>query len=322
MKTVGITVGDPAGIGPEIVGRALATLTAAEPRAQTSFMLFGPAPIIGQIVSGLFDAGRILPVVTSPDVREVHAGRYTTASGSASLAALTAATDCLVDGSIGALATGPICKQAFADAGLPFPGQTEFVASRFGCTEWAMMLCGSRLKVALATTHVSIRELPDAITADLVLRKLRVCDRFMKSHMGLKNPSIAVAGLNPHCGDGGMFGREDIEIIAPAIQTARNEGISATGPLAADTVFHRALSGEFDVVLAMFHDQGLGPLKLIHFSDAINITMGLERVRCACDHGPAFDLAGSGRADPSSMLAAIRFATRAAAGATPGRNRA
>lgn len=309
MKPVGITVGDPAGIGPEIVGKALtALMTNTTLPESTTFMVFGPSPALDHIISDVPHGGSILPVITSPDFNGIVSGRYTAASGAASLAALEAATNHLVDGSIKALATGPICKQAFADANLPFPGQTEFVADRFGCTEWAMMLSGSRLKVALATTHLSIRDLPDAITADLVLRKLRVCDMFMKVHVGVKCPSIAVAGLNPHCGDGGMFGREDFEIIAPAIKAARAEGIAATGPLPADTIFHRAMAGEFDLVLAMYHDQGLGPLKLIHFSDAINVTMGLPRIRCACDHGPAFDLAGSGRADPSSMLAAIRFA--------------
>jgi 4-hydroxythreonine-4-phosphate dehydrogenase len=315
MKLIGITVGDPAGVGPEVAERALKDVIAAHPDDRSNaYRLFGPAPIVEDVCAGIVRdipgaAGRVFPSSTTHDMAGVVTGRYSTMSGRAALDALEAAVAELGAGHIFSLVTGPISKQTFADAGMEYPGQTEFVADRLGCTDFAMMLGGPRLRVALATTHLAIRDVPAAITTDGVLRITRICDRFCRDHLGIAAPRIAVCGLNPHCGDQGRFGDEEGRVIAPAIAAARRDGIDATGPLPADTAFFQAYGGGFDMVLAMYHDQGLGPLKLVHFHDAINVTMGLPRIRCSCDHGPAWDIAGKGMADHRSMTAAIRFAS-------------
>lgn len=320
IMPVGITVGDPAGVGPELLLKALLTIIREDGRdyhidkSGLAFRLFGPAPVLDGIVGAITatacgkSAVAIDIVATTPDMAGITPGKYSPESGAAALAALTAATAQLADGKLKSLVTGPISKQAFADAGLDYPGQTEFIAEKTGCTQFAMMLGGPKLKVALVTTHLAVRDIADAITQEGISGKIAVCDAFLKDHMGVAKPKIAVTALNPHCGDNGKFGDEEARVIAPAITAAQATGINAIGPLSADTVFKNAFEGQYDMVLAMYHDQGLGPLKLVHFNDAINITMGLPRVRCSPDHGPAFDIAGRGIADPTSMLNAILFA--------------
>ncbi len=313
VLTVGITVGDPAGIGPEVVMKALRNLCGSLPDS-VEFRLFGPAAVLDWIVGGVSSVQgppvpRVEKAATAVAPGGICQGRYTAASGAASLAALDTAAAQLASGGIDSLVTGPISKLAFTDAGLDWPGQTEFIADALGCTEFAMMLGGPRLKVALVTTHVAVRDVAAAITTRAVLSKLRICHGFLSEVLGRVAPRIAVTGLNPHCGDGGRFGDEEATVIAPAVATARGCGIDAIGPLAADTVFAAAYAGDFDMVLAMYHDQGLAPLKLVHFADAINVTMGLPRIRCSPDHGPAWDIAGKGVADPSSMVGAILFAS-------------
>lgn len=312
-RCVGITVGDPAGIGPEVLSVALSSLRGHLP-GDIVFRVFGPLPVLDRLSDDLGYTGHALPswldtVQTTPDVRGIVTGRYTFESGVASIAALRSACADLASGEIDALVTGPVSKQAFADAGLVWPGQTEFVADALGCSEFAMMLGGPRLKVALVTTHLALRDVPAAISTPGVLAKIRVCDSFLRNVMYVPEPRIAVTGLNPHCGEGGRFGDEESLVIEPAVLQARAAGIDATGPLSADTVFAAAFAGRFDMVLAMYHDQGLGPLKLVHFSDAINVTMGLPRLRCSPDHGPAWDIAGKGLANPSSMINAVLFAS-------------
>ena len=251
-------------------------------------------------------------MATSAGLHGVVPGRYTAASGDASLRALQAAAADLAAGRIAALVTGPIDKHALADAGLAFPGQTELVAAACGVRRFAMMLAGPRLRVVLATTHLALRDVPAAITEDAVLDAADLVAAHLRDREGIAAPRIAVLGLNPHASDGGRFGDEEARVIAPAVVRLRQAGIDATGPLPADTAFHRAVEGAFDAVVAMYHDQGLGPLKLLHFTSAINVTLGLPRVRCSPDHGPAFDLAGTGRADPGSLVEALRFARRCA----------
>jgi 4-hydroxythreonine-4-phosphate dehydrogenase len=301
---IGITLGDPAGVGPELIDVALAQAAGAPVR------LYGPAPRVAELAAR--HAG-VVPVPTTASLDGVVPGRYTPASGAASIAALAAAAADLASGVVAALVTGPIAKTALADAGLPHPGQTEYVAQACGVARFAMMLAGPRLRVALATTHLAIRDLPAALTTPAIVDAGTLTAAFLRDTLGLSAPRIAVLGLNPHAGDGGRFGDEEARVVAPAVADLRAAGIDATGPLPADTAFHRAYSGDFDAVVAMYHDQGLGPLKLVHFADAINVTLGLPRLRCSPDHGPAYDLAGTGRADPASTIAALRFALRAAA---------
>ena len=301
---IGITLGDPAGVGPELLERALREV--APPRVR----LYGPDALVVPISSRL---PACEPVATSSGLAGVTPGRYTPESGDASVRALLAGARDLASGAISALVTGPICKTALAEAGLRHPGQTEVVAAACGVRRFAMMLAGPRLRVALATTHLALRDVPAALTADAIFDAGDLAACFLRRHLRIAAPRIAVLGLNPHASDGGRFGDEELRVVAPAVERLRAAGIDAEGPLPADTAFHRAVAGQFDAVVAMYHDQGLGPLKLLHFADAINVTLGLPRPRCSPDHGPAFDLAGTGRADPTSTVAAVRFAVSAAA---------
>ncbi|MBM4394637.1 MAG: 4-hydroxythreonine-4-phosphate dehydrogenase PdxA [Deltaproteobacteria bacterium] len=306
---VGITIGDPAGIGPEVVGAALGAGSGSGSGSGSilggRFRLYGPGPMVRALAAAVPGCDA---VATTPTLDGVEIGRYTPASGAASVAALLAAARDLAGGRIAALVTGPISKAALAEAGLPHPGQTELVAEACGVGRFAMMLAGPRLRVVLATTHMALRDVPAALTRERVFDASDLVAAFLRDRLRIEAPRLAVLGLNPHASDGGRFGDEEERVIAPAIARLRAAGIDAAGPLPADTAFHRAAAGAFDAVVAMYHDQGLGPLKLLHFPDAINVTLGLPRPRCSPDHGPAFDLAGTGRADPSSTRAAVAFA--------------
>jgi 4-hydroxythreonine-4-phosphate dehydrogenase len=213
-----------------------------------------------------------------------------------------------------ALVTAPINKEALRLAGVPYPGHTEILADLSSTTDYAMMLATEELRIVLVTVHQSLRTAIDAITTDRVLEIIRLTHRTLQ-RSGLTAPRIAVAGLNPHAGENGLFGREDLDIIAPAIQTAQGEGIQASGPWPADTVFMRARAGAFDVVVAQYHDQGLIPVKYLGIEHGVNITIGLPFVRTSVDHGTAFDIAGLGTADHTSLLAALTQADRLSSGA-------
>jgi 4-hydroxythreonine-4-phosphate dehydrogenase len=194
------------------------------------------------------------------------------------------------------------------DAGYPFEGHTQLLSELTHTPDPVMMLAGERLRVALATIHCPLREVPSRLSVDKIVRTILVTGKALKEDFGLVAPRLSVAALNPHGGESGLFGSEEIEIIAPAVERARGEGFRVEGPLPADTLFYRAASGEFDAVVAMYHDQGLIPLKLLHFSNAVNVTLGLPLVRTSVDHGTAYDIAGKGRADPASLRAAIALA--------------
>ena len=305
---IGVTLGDPAGIGPEILRIALDGA-----RRGLRLRLYGPLERVRDLAAGRPGCEA---VATTTGLDGIDVGRYTPASGHASIEALRAAAHDLATGDIAALVTGPISKTALADAGLPHPGQTEFVAEAVGARRFAMMLAGPRLRVTLATTHLALRDVPAALTADKVFTAADLTAAFLRDRLRLVSPRIGVLGLNPHASDGGRFGDEEARVIAPAIERLVAAGIDARGPLPADTAFVHAAAGRLDAVVAMYHDQGLGPLKLLHFRNAINVTLGLPRPRCSPDHGPAFDLAGRGLADATSLRAALRFAIAAARQAT------
>ena len=275
---LGLTAGDPAGIGPELITRCLAGPGLPE---GVGFRRIGPA-------------GNHAP------------GRPTAASARAAWDALEEAARLLQDGTIQAVVTGPVHKQSLHDAGFPFPGQTEFFAARSGADNFAMCLTGGPLTVALATVHVPLREVPGLLRTAEIVRVGRLLQDFLRQRLG-RAPRMAVAGLNPHAGENGRFGDEERTIIAPAVAELAAHG-SFRGPLSPDTVFHRAAAGEFDGVLCMYHDQGLIPLKLLAFDTGVNVTLGLPFPRTSPDHGTAFDLAGTGRAGHRSMLAAINLA--------------
>ncbi|MBM4389358.1 MAG: 4-hydroxythreonine-4-phosphate dehydrogenase PdxA, partial [Deltaproteobacteria bacterium] len=206
-----------------------------------------------------------------------------------------------------------INKQAFVDQGYKIQGQTEFLASACGCREVAMMFIGDRLKVGLITTHVALRDVFFTITTDMIVSKTFLVHIFLKKFFNLDSPAIAVCSLDPHAGEGGKLGGEDIKIVSPAIAKLQEKGVAATGPHSADTVFHQHLSGRFDAVMALYHDQGLAPFKVLHFEDGVNVSVGLPFIRTSPDHGVAYDIAGKGIANPASMISAVKLAKRLAA---------
>ncbi len=277
---IGITSGDPAGIGPEVIRAALAA---------------------GQLPGG------IRYEVVGP--MEGHEpGRPTGAGARAAVEALETAAAKLLSGQWKAVVTGPVSKQALHQVGYEFPGQTEFFAARAKQENFAMCLTGGGLTVALVTAHMPTAAVAGQLCANEIVRVGKLLEAFLK-RLGHAGPRIAVAGFNPHAGEGGDIGREEIEIISPAVVELATSG-NFSGPYPPDTVFHRAVSGAFDGVLCMYHDQGLIPLKLLAFDTGVNVTLGLPFVRTSPDHGTAFDIAGKNLARPDSMIAAIRLAAR------------
>ena len=229
------------------------------------------------------------------------------------LSAIEAASDAIARGEADALCTAPVSKAQIASVLPGFVGHTEFLAERFGARV-LMMLAGPRLRVAVATTHLALRDVAERLQRRELVEDLRLLATELSERFGRKRPRIAVTGLNPHSGEAGQFGREEIEVIGPAIEEARSAGVRVEGPFAADGLFPRALRGDYDAVLAMYHDQGLIPVKLMHFESAVNVTLGLPFPRTSPDHGVAYDLAGKDRANPSSMIAAARLAVSLAKG--------
>jgi 4-hydroxythreonine-4-phosphate dehydrogenase len=285
---VGVTVGDPAGIGPEIA------LKASRDPAVTrvcDVRLYGPS--------------------TNEALEGYGIGRISAAAGQAGYEAIVQAVGDAREGRIDAIATAPINKAAFAAAGLPWRGHTDLLGHLTGAARVAMMFYAESLRVVLATVHVPLVDVPGLLTRDL-LEGIIDLSAASLPRFGFPAPRLALAGLNPHAGEQGLMGREDVEVLAPAVEACRARGIRIDGPLPADTVFVRAMRGEFDAVIACYHDQGLIPVKLVAFGTAVNVTLGLPIIRTSVDHGTAFDIAGRGVADPSSMIAAIALAARLA----------
>jgi 4-hydroxythreonine-4-phosphate dehydrogenase len=300
-----LTLGDPAGIGPEIALKALAS----PQRPEATVSVFGA-------VSALRERARrfALPDPDSLDVRlvdlpggAVPLGVASAAGGRLAAEAVLAAVREARQGLVDALVTAPLNKEALAAAGYPWPGHTEMLAEAAGASDVAMMFVGGGLRVALLTIHQSLRSVPDALNAAEVRRIVRLVCRELP-RFGAAGSRVALCGLNPHAGEGGLFGREERDVLIPAVAALRNEGLDVTGPLPADTVFVRAARGEFDAVVAAYHDQGLIPVKLAAFGHAVNVTLGLPFVRTSVDHGTGFDIVEKGTADPSSLLAAMTLA--------------
>lgn len=310
-KPIAISLGDPAGIGPEIVVRALAE------RREANVVVFGDEGVLTRAakVAGVAAPGgaRVHAVSTlRPD--EITPGQPNDASGRAQLAYLTAATDAALAGEVSALVTAPISKEWIARAGFTFPGHTEYLASRAGVREFAMMLAGPSLRVTVATTHIPLRDVPRLLTADGTASAIWLTAQALVRNFGIAHPRVAVAGLNPHAGEAGRFGDEEVRLVRPGIEMARKRisdtGLTAeiSGPLVPDSVFRQAARGEFDAVVALYHDQGLIPFKLLHFDDGVNLTLGLPFVRTSPDHGTAYDIAGTGQARAVSFVAALDLA--------------
>lgn len=330
---IGITMGDPAGIGPEIIAklfaegldipavvygdanalqRAIQLLglgLSVQPLSRKGSM-YGPISMedLADVHQTISPRSTVIPLVQSgPALPDLPWGEVDARAGRCAYEAVCLAMDDAMAGQLRAIVTAPLNKQAMHAAGLDFPGHTEILAQRSDTPHVAMMLVNDVIRVLLVTIHVALAEVPRLITRDLELRSIRLAHQACL-HAGISKPRVAVAGLNPHAGEDGKFGREEIDIIRPAIEAAMAEGIQASGPWPGDTIFMRARKGEFDIVVAQYHDQGLIPVKYLGVDDGVNVTVGLPFVRTSVDHGTAFDIAGKGIADASSLMCAIDLA--------------
>lgn len=322
LPLVVVTMGDPCGIGPEIIAKALVrpeiasccrTLVLGDRGALERGIEITGAPLaIETLTGGLPPAEQRQGVLYLQEVAELSAGDRIfgapgAAAGEAVFRCITEAARLCMDGVADAMATAPINKEAMNRAGHHYPGHTELLAELTGTGDYVMMLAGDRLRVTLVTIHEALADVPRLVTFERVLATILTTHRDLKRYV-TPRPRLAVLALNPHCGEGGMFGDEEERIIAPAVEAARQEGIDAVGPLSADTLFHFASRGDYDAVVCMYHDQGLIPLKLLHFDDGVNVTLGLPIIRTSVDHGTAYNLAGTGTASDASMAAAISMA--------------
>jgi 4-phospho-D-threonate 3-dehydrogenase / 4-phospho-D-erythronate 3-dehydrogenase len=285
LPRIALTVGDPAGVGPELVAKAVRdprVLAVCEP------VIYGPPP-----------TARFAPGMLSKD------------AGLAAYDAVVRAVEDARAGRVGAMATAPINKEAWALAGLPWRGHTDLLAHLTGAPRVAMMFYSRQLRVVLATVHVALADVSKMLTRDYLVDVIRLTARELP-RFGFAAPRLALAGLNPHAGEHGVIGTEDDRELRPAVEACRADGIRVEGPLPADTLFIRAMRGEFDAVVACYHDQGLVPIKLVAFGQAVNVTLGLPIIRTSVDHGTAFDIAGRGVADPGSLIEAVLLAARLA----------
>ena len=316
---IALSCGEPAGIGPELAVAAWKILGADLP-----FFLIGDprhvpddAPVveITQPAQAAEAAEQGLPVLALEMEGPRTPGSPQAAQARGVIAAIERAVHLVSTGKASALCTLPIHKQALADgAGFAFPGHTEFLAHLADVDEVVMMLASDQLRVVPATIHIPLSAVPAALTPELLETRLRITHAAMIAQFGIPKPRIAVAGLNPHAGEGGKMGREEIEVITPVLDRLRAEGMQIAGPLSADTMFHAAARARYDVAVAMYHDQALIPIKTLDFDRGVNVTLGLPFIRTSPDHGTAFDIAGQGIANPSSTIEALRLAWRMAGG--------
>lgn len=324
-----VSLGDPAGVGPELIAEAWVR---REQSALPAFFVVGGEATLEQAarsrglsvplvrIEAPEQARRVfpdaLPVLASNGSDHLAiAGRPSQEGAALALASLTTATQLALSGKASGIVTGPIAKSKLAEIGFTQPGQTEFVADACGVThdDAVMMLAGPSLRTVPLTVHVALRDVPAAITRDLIERKARIIAAALARDFGLAAPRIAITGLNPHAGEDGRMGREEIDVIVPAIAALRAEGLSVSGPHPADALFAEHERARFDVALCMYHDQALIPIKTLDFDEGVNVTLGLPIVRTSPDHGTAFAIAGKGLASPGAMIAAIRMAGECAA---------
>lgn len=322
-RPLAISLGDPAGIGPEVVAKCWDRRSAfnlppfvaiGDPRSVAGIW-DGPLELIDdpRQADAVFDYA--LPMFQIAAADGTIPGHPTVAGAHCSLDSLEIAVGLARSGSAAAVVTGPVSKEQLYSIGFAHPGQTEFVAERCGVSSGnvAMMLAGPTLRTVPVTTHIPLAEVPERLSASLIEARGRTTLRGLQRNFGIAEPTLAVSGLNPHSGESGMLGREEIELIQPAIAALRAEGWRVTGPHPADTMFHEGARARYDAALCMYHDQALIPLKAIHFEDGVNVTLGLPIIRTAPDHGTAFDIAGQDLADPRPMVAAIQMAAMCAA---------
>ena len=325
-----ITMGDPAGIGPEIIVKALQL-----PKVWRTCrpLIIGSRPILEQTIRSLktslmitlvdghdesaatqaFRRGR-LPLFDpfSQPVRSIRLGRVSAKAGEMAVACIQSAVRLAQAGCVNGIVTSPINKEAMHLAGHKYPGHTEMLADLTEAKESGMMIMGGPLKIVFTTTHLALRDVAKTLTVPKILKAIRLAHFGLKQLFDVKKPRIAVAGFNPHAGENGLFGDEETRLILPAIKRAKAQGIRCNGPFPADTMFAKAVTGAFDGIVALYHDQGLIPLKTVAFGHCVNITVGLPILRTSVDHGTAFDIAGKGIADPTSLVDAIEMAAQLA----------
>jgi len=319
---IGITAGDPAGIGPEIILSALSdsviyqlckplvvgdigVFTAAKKCTRSTLNLKSVStPSEGSYRPGSIDILSVSGLASD----EISWGNPTVQTGRAMVEYVIAATDMAIKKEIAAVVTCPINKKTMNMAGFYYKGHTDLIAERTGARDFVMMLAGDRLRVSLVTIHIPLSGVSNSISTENILKTIRITGKGLYKKFGIDSPVIAVAGLNPHAGESGIFGDEEERIIRPALEISAKEGYNVSGPYPPDTIFYNALKGNYDAVVCMYHDQGLIPFKIIHFTDGVNTTLGIPIIRTSVDHGTAYDIAGKGKADPGSLIAAIKMA--------------
>lgn len=331
LPVIAITMGDPCGVGPEIIVKAFDSprfrsgctpvVVGEKAPLERAINLLGSRHTLVSIHDGtgwipdvIFRPRHgIIPILTRDLLtsRDIAYGKPSPAACEVTVSCIAAAVKMVQSNIADAVCTCPINKAQLHRNGFPFPGHTEYLQDLTGAKDVVMMLAGSRLRVALATIHEPLADVPSRLTKGRLRATIRITAEAMERDFGIRSPRIAIAGLNPHAGEDGKFGREELTVIGPVVeefgQTASTARIS--GPWPPDTLFHRAFSGEFDAVVAMYHDQGLIPIKLVHFDNAVNVSLGLPIVRTSVDHGTAYDIAGTGKANPGSLIAAVRLAS-------------
>ncbi len=323
---IGITMGDPVGIGPEIILKTLCEkiiyktckpivlgdiglLSALSRSLKIDLDILGVKnPKEGHYQLGTLDVISLSDL----DLDLLKVARPSRATSRAMVQYITEGIDWTLKGIIQGLTTCPINKMAMNKAGFAFEGHTQLLAERTKTSDYVMMLAGDKLRVALVTIHIALSDVSRKLTIDKIFQTIKVTQSALKDSFGISKPRLVVAALNPHGGEEGLFGREETTTILPAIEQASRDGIDVAGPYPADALFYQALKGKWDVVICMYHDQGLIPFKMVHFADGVNTTLGLPIVRTSVDHGTAYDIAGTGRADPQSLIAAITMAAHQA----------
>ena len=317
-RPIALSCGEPSGIGPEIAARARLLLGGSLPFFWIGDPSHLPQGTAHRVISSPAEAmavpAGLLPVLRHDFPAAARPGHPAPENAASVIAAIERGVSLVMRGEASALCTAPINKKALKDgAGFAFPGHTEFLAHLAGVGRVVMMLACDALKVVPVTIHIPIADVPRALTEDLLTDTIRITHEGLRRDFGLTAPRLAVAGLNPHAGEGGAMGDDEARLIAPVIARLRDEGLAITGPLPADTMFHPAARARYDAAICMYHDQALIPIKTLDFAGGVNVTLGLPFIRTSPDHGTAFDIAGQGKADPSSLIAALRMAREMAA---------
>ncbi len=326
LPIIGITMGDPVGVGPEIIVKTMADSEIhkiCRPLIIGDYNVLKKAEKYTQLVLKInlinhYREARFkkdwpdLLALSALNAEKLVPGKPTAVTGQAMVDYIETCIDLSLKGKIDGMVTAPINKKALKLAGCNFAGHTEILAHRTKTAEYVMMLAGKQLRVALVTIHVPLKEVAGLISTLLIIKTIRITALALKNRFGITKPRLAVAGLNPHAGEAGLFGDEETRIILPAITKAQKEGFDVQGPFPPDTIFYKATKGEFDAIICMYHDQGLIPFKLLHFIDGVNTTLGLPIIRTSVDHGTAYDIAGSGTANQASLIAAIKMAANQA----------